>query len=73
MPFYLRTSLFLKAKIDSVAHHMQREDLEICVMYLKFVNQTESILEKHKNHESAEYLQNLVQDAKKSLNSIERR
>jgi hypothetical protein len=46
---------------------MQREDLEICVMYLKFVNQTESILEKHKNHESAEYLQNLVQDAKKKF------
>jgi hypothetical protein len=42
---------------------MQREDLEMCVMYRKFINQAESILEKHKNHESAEYLQHLVQDA----------
>lgn len=46
---------------------MNREDLEMCVMYRKFINQTESILEMHKNHESAEYLQKIVQDAKEKF------
>jgi hypothetical protein len=46
---------------------MHREDLEMCVMYRKFINQTESILEMHKNHEWAEYLQKIVQDAKEKF------
>lgn len=48
---------------------MQREDLEMCVMYRKFINQAEIIVEKHKNHESASYLHKVIQDAKNKFDS----
>jgi hypothetical protein len=73
MPFYLRTSLSLKAQIDSIAHQKHRDDLEMCVMYRRFINQAESIVEKHGNHEATGYLQKVIQDAKEKYDGHRKR
>lgn len=39
----------------------------MCVMYRRFINQAECIVEKHKNHEAAGYLHKVIQDAKDKL------
>lgn len=44
-------------------HYGHREDLEMCVMYRRFLSQAERILGVHGNHESTGYFKGVVTDA----------